>query len=169
MIIPIRAPQGGVIVQHNVREGMFVTPATSMFTIVDLSEVWVMVDVFEQQLAWVRPGLTAEIRTAAYPGKVWEGEVEFVYPEVHPKSRTLRARLRPRLRERSDSRKARNSDSGTSSSALPLRTTRSMTAWDQARSTGSRIRKIRRTRGMIAWMKPIRSRGRIPYAGVISP
>jgi len=92
-IIPIRAPQGGVIVEHNVREGMFVTPADSMFTIVDLSEVWVMVDIFEQQLAWVRPGLTAEIRTAAYPGKVWEGEVEFVYPEVHPKARTLRARL----------------------------------------------------------------------------
>jgi len=92
-IIPIRAPQGGVIVEHNVREGMFVTPADSMFTIVDLSEVWVMVDVFEHQIAWVRPGLTAEIRTAAYPGKVWEGKVEFVYPEVHPKARTLRARL----------------------------------------------------------------------------
>ena len=39
------------------------------------------------------PGLTAEIRTPAYPGKVWEGKVEFVYPEVHPKARTLRARL----------------------------------------------------------------------------
>jgi len=92
-IIPIRAPQGGVVVEHNVREGMFVTPASSMFTIVDLSEVWVMVDVFEHQIAWVRPGLTAEIRTPAYPGKVWEGKVEFVYPEVDPKARTLRARL----------------------------------------------------------------------------
>ncbi|MEA3273797.1 MAG: efflux RND transporter periplasmic adaptor subunit [Pseudomonadota bacterium] len=92
-IIPIRAPQGGVLVEHNVREGMFVTPADSMFTIVDLSEVWVMVDIFEHQLAWVRPGLTAEVTTPAYPGQVWEGTVEFVYPEVHPKARTLRARL----------------------------------------------------------------------------
>ena len=92
-IVPIKAPQGGVIIEHNVREGMYVTPATNMFTIVDLSEVWVMVDVFEHQMAWVKPGLSAEITTPAYPGQVWEGKVAFVYPEVDPKARTLRARL----------------------------------------------------------------------------
>ena len=92
-IIPIRAPQGGVVIEHKVREGMFVTPLDNMFTIVDLSEVWVMVDVFEHQHAWVHPGLTAEITTPAYPGRTWEGRVEFVYPEVHPSARTLRARL----------------------------------------------------------------------------
>ncbi len=92
-IIPIRAPQGGVIVEHNVREGMFVTPADNMFTIVDLSEVWVMVDIFEHQIAWMKPGLTAEITTQAYPGRVWEGTVEFVYPELDPEAGTLRARL----------------------------------------------------------------------------
>ncbi len=92
-IVPIKAPQGGVITEHRVREGMYVTPADAMFTIVDLSEVWVMVDIFEHQIAWIRPGLTAEISTPAYPGRVWEGRVEFVYPEVHPQARTLRARL----------------------------------------------------------------------------
>jgi Cu(I)/Ag(I) efflux system membrane fusion protein len=92
-IIPITAPQGGVVIEHNVREGMFVTPLDNMFTIVDLSEVWVMVDVFEHQHAWVKPGLNAEITTPAYPGRTWEGSVDFVYPEVHPKARTLRARL----------------------------------------------------------------------------
>jgi Cu(I)/Ag(I) efflux system membrane fusion protein len=92
-IIPIRAPQGGIVLEHNVREGMFVTPLDNLFTIVDLGEVWVMVDVFEQQMAWVKPGLTAEITSPAYPGRVWEGRVEFVYPEVDPEARTLRARL----------------------------------------------------------------------------
>ncbi len=92
-IIPIKAPQGGVLIEHNVREGMFVTPADNMFTIVDLTEVWVMVDVFEHQLAWVQPGLTAEISTPAFPGRTWEGKVAFVYPEVSPRARTLRARL----------------------------------------------------------------------------
>ncbi len=92
-IVPIRAPQGGVITEHRVREGMFVTPADAMFTIVDLSEVWVMVDIFEHQIAWLRPGLSAEISTPAYPGRVWKGKVNFVYPEVHPEARTLRARL----------------------------------------------------------------------------
>jgi len=92
-IVPIRAPQGGVVVAHNVREGSFVTPATPLFTIVDMSEVWVMVDLYEHHLAWVEPGLAAEISTPAYPGRTWEGRVEFVYPSVHPVTRTLRARL----------------------------------------------------------------------------
>ena len=92
-IVPIRAPQGGVIIEHRVREGMFVTPADNMFTIVDLSEVWVMVDVFEHQLAWMREGLSGEVTTPAYPGRVWEGRVDFIYPEVHPQARTMRARL----------------------------------------------------------------------------
>jgi Cu(I)/Ag(I) efflux system membrane fusion protein len=82
-----------VITEHNVREGMYVTPEDAMFTIVDLSEVWVMVDIFEHQVDWIRPGLTAEISTAAYPGRTWEGTLEFVYPEVHPQVRTVRARL----------------------------------------------------------------------------
>mgnify|MGYP001813103356 CR=1 FL=1 len=92
-IVPIKAPQGGVVTEHRVREGMFVTPADAMFTIVDLSEVWVMVDIYEHQIAWMRPGLSAEISTPAYPGRIWQGKVEFVYPEVHPQARTLRARL----------------------------------------------------------------------------
>ena len=92
-ILPIRAPQGGVITEHRVREGMYVTPEDAMFTIVDLSEVWVMVDIFEHQIDWISPGLSAEISTPAYPGRSWEGKVEFVYPEVHPQARTLRARL----------------------------------------------------------------------------
>ena len=92
-IVPIKAPQGGVITEHRVREGMFVTPAHAMFTIVDLSEVWVMVDIFEHQIAWLRPGLSAEISTPAYPGRVWKGRVDFIYPEVDPQARTLRARL----------------------------------------------------------------------------
>ena len=95
-IIPIRAPQGGVLIEHNVREGTFVTPADNMFTIVDLSEVWVMVDIFEHQLAWIRSGLPAKITSPAYPGRTWMGKLDFVYPEVDPKARTMRARVEVR-------------------------------------------------------------------------
>jgi Cu(I)/Ag(I) efflux system membrane fusion protein len=52
-----------------------------------------MVDIYEHQIAWIKPGLTAEVSTPAYPGRSWEGVVEFVYPEVHPTTRTLRVRL----------------------------------------------------------------------------
>ena len=92
-IVPIRAPQGGIVTAVRAREGAYVTPADAIFTIVDLSEIWVMVDIFEHQIDWVRPGLSAEISTPAYPGHTWEGRVDFIYPEVHSRARTLRARL----------------------------------------------------------------------------
>jgi len=92
-IVPIRAPQGGILIEHNVREGTFITPADNIFTIADLSEVWIMVDIFEHQLAWVRSGLSAQVSSPAYPGQTWQGKLDFVYPEVDPKARTMRARL----------------------------------------------------------------------------
>jgi Cu(I)/Ag(I) efflux system membrane fusion protein len=55
--------------------------------------VWVLVDVFEHQIAWIQPGLTAEIGVPAEPGRTWEGKVDYLYPELDPKTRTLRVRL----------------------------------------------------------------------------
>jgi Cu(I)/Ag(I) efflux system membrane fusion protein len=91
--LPIRAPIEGIVTGLKARQGMYVTPETEMFTIADLSRVWVMVDVFEAQIDWLAPGLTAEIRVPARPGKVWEGRVDYLYPELDPETRTLRVRL----------------------------------------------------------------------------
>ena len=52
-----------------------------------------LVEVFEHQIAWLAEGLTAEIRVPAYPGRVWEGAVDYIYPELDPKARTLKVRL----------------------------------------------------------------------------
>jgi Cu(I)/Ag(I) efflux system membrane fusion protein len=75
------------------REGMFVKPDMEIVTIADLERVWVLVDVYEHQIDWLAEGQSAEIRVPAYPGRVWEGQVEYIYPELDPKSRTLRVRL----------------------------------------------------------------------------
>ena len=91
--IQIIAPQDGVISELGVREGMYVEPFDRMFTIVDLSQVWVMVDLHEDQAAWIRPGQQMEITAPAVPGKHWTGKVEYIYPQVDPRTRTLRARL----------------------------------------------------------------------------
>jgi Cu(I)/Ag(I) efflux system membrane fusion protein len=91
--VPILAPEAGVVTRLVAREGMFVSPETEMFTIADLNRIWVMVDVFEHQLAWLKPGLAAEIRVPAYPGRTWEGKVDYLYPELDQKTRTLRVRL----------------------------------------------------------------------------
>lgn len=92
--IPMLAPITGVVTKLGVRDGMYVEPGTEMVTIADLASVWVLVDVFEQQLDWLKPGQPAEIRVPAHPGQVWKGEVEYLYPDLDPQSRTLRARLR---------------------------------------------------------------------------
>ncbi|EXJ16164.1 efflux RND transporter periplasmic adaptor subunit [Imhoffiella purpurea] len=91
--IPVLAPADGIVTRMEAREGMYVTPSSEMFTIAALSEVWVMVDVFEHQLAWVRPGMRAEMRVPAYPGRTWTGKVEYLYPDLDPQTRTLRVRL----------------------------------------------------------------------------
>ncbi|MBK1702481.1 efflux RND transporter periplasmic adaptor subunit [Thiococcus pfennigii] len=98
--IPVVAPAAGIVTQMMAREGMYVTQSTEMFTIASLTEVWVLVDVFENQLAWVAPGMPAEMQVPAYPGRIWRGDVDYLYPDLDPKTRTLRVRLvfpNPRL------------------------------------------------------------------------
>ncbi len=92
--VPIFAPQSGTVIHLNIREGMYVTPSLEMFSIVDLRTIWVMVEVFEHQLDWVKRRLKAEIKVPALPGRVWKGKVDYVYPELEPKTRTLKVRLR---------------------------------------------------------------------------
>jgi Cu(I)/Ag(I) efflux system membrane fusion protein len=92
--VAIYASQDGIVDSLNVREGMYVKPATEVMALADLSSVWLLVDVFERQSDWITPGLPAQVRLGYLPGRVWEGEVEFVYPTIDPKTRTLRARLR---------------------------------------------------------------------------
>ncbi len=92
--IRILAGQDGIVDRLNVREGMYVKPATEVMSLADLSSVWLLADVFERQSGWVEVGMPAEVELSYLPGKLWKGEVEFVYPAIDPKTRTLRARLR---------------------------------------------------------------------------
>lgn len=92
--IHVYAGQDGIVDALSVREGMYVKPVTEVMALADLSSVWLLVDVFERQADWVKPGQPAEVRLDYLPGKVWNGVVEFVYPTVDPKTRTLQARLR---------------------------------------------------------------------------
>ncbi|WJW74279.1 efflux RND transporter periplasmic adaptor subunit [Thiohalobacter sp. IOR34] len=93
-LVRYHAQQDGVVDGLNVREGMYVKPATEVMTLADLSSVWLLVDVFERQSNWVEVGQPAEVSLPYLPGRTWEGEVEFVYPRIDPKTRTLQVRLR---------------------------------------------------------------------------
>ena len=91
--IPLISPQNGIITKLTIREGMYVTPDTEIFSITDASKMWIIAEVFETQQAWIKKGQSAEIRIAAYPDKKWEATVDYIYPELDPKTRTLKVRL----------------------------------------------------------------------------
>lgn len=92
--IKVYAPQDGVVSMLMVREGMFIKPATDVMSLADLSSVWILAEVFEQQADWVKVNQPSEVRLSYLPGKIWKGKVEFVYPSLDPKTRTLKVRLR---------------------------------------------------------------------------
>ena len=91
--VPLYAPAKGIIAQLQAREGMYIKPEMEIFTIVDPSVMWVLVDVFEYQIDWLKEGLSTEIKVPAYPGRSWEGKVDYIYPDLDPRARTLRVRL----------------------------------------------------------------------------
>lgn len=90
----VYAPQSGVITNLNVREGMYLKPENNIMSIASLDTVWMLVEVFEQQVNWVREGQAVEAILPSSPGKKWLGKVDYVYPELDSMTRTLRVRLK---------------------------------------------------------------------------
>ncbi|MFQ5507808.1 MAG: efflux RND transporter periplasmic adaptor subunit, partial [Leptospirillia bacterium] len=89
----IHSPFDGVVVRVGARQGQYVTPATELYTIADLSKVWTYVDVYENELSWVRAGDEAVMRISALPGRVFRGRIAYVYPYMESSTRTAKVRL----------------------------------------------------------------------------
>lgn len=92
--ISFYAPQNGVVESLSIREGDFVEPNKGILTIADLSDVWVNVAVFERQSAQVSLGDKVTMALDYLPGKQWQGLVDFIYPVLDAKTRTLTVRLK---------------------------------------------------------------------------
>ena len=75
------------------REGQYVSPKNELYLIADLSRIWVNVDVFEDELSWLKIGDRAEMRVRADPGRIYEGKVTFIHPIMNAKSRAVQVRL----------------------------------------------------------------------------
>jgi len=88
------APQSGVVDNLNIREGFFVKPGTTIMSIGKLDQVWVEAEVFESQSSEVKIGLPVTMSLDYLPGVEWSGKVDYVYPTLNPKTRTLKVRLR---------------------------------------------------------------------------
>ena len=90
----IRAPQSGVVTALAASEGMYLEPGTRAMSITDLSTVWVIADVFERDIGRLSEGMTAEARFESLPREIYRGEIDYIYPELDPKTRTLAVRMR---------------------------------------------------------------------------
>jgi len=88
------SPMSGYVVHKWVEHGMFVDPGKMLFTIADLSTVWVIADVYEYELSLVHEGQEASLDVAAYPGEEFLGQVDYVYPTMDRQSRTAKVRFR---------------------------------------------------------------------------
>jgi RND family efflux transporter MFP subunit len=92
-IIDVPAPIDGVVTARSVNVGLNVDPSMPLFTVVDLSTVWVIADVSEQDLGRVRVGSPASVTTAAEPGVTLSGRVSYIDPQIAPATRTARLRV----------------------------------------------------------------------------
>jgi len=93
-LFTVEAPRDGYVMELNVRQGMYVQPGDTIISIADLSSVWVEVDLFEGQIAWVETGQQAQIRLPfSATDREWTGEVDYVYPTMRAETRTGRVRL----------------------------------------------------------------------------
>jgi Cu(I)/Ag(I) efflux system membrane fusion protein len=92
--VSIYADTDGFIAHLGVREGIYIMPATEIMSIAKLDRVWIQAEVFERQAAWVQTGQRAEVELDYLPGIRLQGTVDYVYPELDPKTRTLGVRLR---------------------------------------------------------------------------
>jgi Cu(I)/Ag(I) efflux system membrane fusion protein len=91
--LTLRAPVDGVVLEKTAVEGMRFMAGDPQYRIADLSTVWLIADVFEQDLGAIRKGQDAQITVNAYPGATFSGKVDFIYPTVSHDTRTGKVRV----------------------------------------------------------------------------
>ncbi|WP_051184772.1 efflux RND transporter periplasmic adaptor subunit [Desulfatiglans anilini] len=91
--VTLYAPLTGVVIRREVTEGVYVATGSPVYTVADISRVWVMLDAYESDLPWVRPGAEVQFRTEAVPGRSFSGKVVFIDPFLDERTRTARVRL----------------------------------------------------------------------------
>lgn len=90
--VSLRAPFTGDVIERNATIGEVIDPNKTLFTVADLSTVWVRADFPEQQAGRLKTGLTIEVRVSAYPGTMFQGAITYVGAMIDPATRTVTAR-----------------------------------------------------------------------------
>lgn len=91
--LTLHSPVSGIVMEKNVFEGQAVKAGENLYMIADLSRVWVEAELFETDAALVHEGMPASITVAALPGRTFSGQVEYVYPTLEERTRSMKARI----------------------------------------------------------------------------
>ena len=91
--IPVMAQANGVVIDKPVQEGMRVDAGQAIYKTADLSELWLIAQVQEQDLGAIQPGQTARATFVAFPSRTFKGKVDFIYPTLSAETRTARVRI----------------------------------------------------------------------------
>jgi Cu(I)/Ag(I) efflux system membrane fusion protein len=103
--VTITAPVGGIVVHKNAVQGDHVETGTRIYTIADLTRVWVQLDAYESDLAWLHYGQHVHFSTVAFPGEQFSGRISFIDPVLDDRTRTVKVRVNvenPELRLKPD-------------------------------------------------------------------
>lgn len=92
-VITLYSPMSGVVIDKNALQGQYVETGSRIYTIADLEHLWVRVEAYESDIAWVHLGQQVEFTTEAYPGTVFRGRVSFIDPIVDARTRTVKLRV----------------------------------------------------------------------------
>jgi RND family efflux transporter MFP subunit len=92
-ILTLYSPVSGVVLKKDAVAGMAITPGMSLYTIADLSSVWVLADVYQSEMGSVASGNSAEVSASFLPGTTFRGRIDFVYPTVSEETRTVKVRV----------------------------------------------------------------------------
>jgi Cu(I)/Ag(I) efflux system membrane fusion protein len=91
--LPIHAPQSGTVMKKVALAGMHVNPGDELYTIADLSHIWITADIYEYELPFVKVGQTATVTLSYDPGTALQGRIAFLYPTLDPQTRTAKVRF----------------------------------------------------------------------------
>jgi membrane fusion protein, copper/silver efflux system len=89
----IRAPIGGVVIKKSVQQGQYVKTGSPLYDIADLASIWIYLDAYEKDIAFLSPGQKVIFKAEAYPGETFNGKVDFIEPVLNRNSRTVKVRV----------------------------------------------------------------------------
>lgn len=91
--LTIYSPMAGIVIHKNAQEGMYVQTGTRIYTIADLSHLWVLLDAYESDLEWLRYAQQVDLEVEAFPGENFRGRISFIDPVLDPSTRTVKVRV----------------------------------------------------------------------------